>query len=183
MSNRAQFELNDVTIECENGTAIEVFTIGYIIDEAVEAGYTYNAKLENTSIVINSGKILVEEDGNSAISSGNDFGGNGHVVTINGGTIDCQLTYAGIYLNDNTTLTINNCNFSKVGNRPIFVDAENDNSSVIINDINFTGTGDVKTGTGDVTIHDIIVIGSDVTNYSETINGGTFTVNGKVIDY
>ncbi len=169
-NDNTSFELNDITIECTSGDAIS-------FDEY--------RKVENTTILINSGKIIAK----TAIRSGNDYGGKGHTVTINGGSIECEGSWCGIFLDNNCTLTFNSCDYTMTnGNRPIFVDckdgrsSDNVESSVIINDINFIGNN-IKVGTGNPDIMYVITKDSSATGENILINKGKFTVDGNVTEY
>ncbi len=181
-SSNAKFELNDIKMECKKGAAIAVADIGcYIVDD----DYEDNWAVEDTSIVINSGEIEIAYSASGAIRSGNDNGGKGHIVEINGGKITCGNTWSGIYLSAACTLTINGCTYVKNGSRPFFVceaDGGNAESSVVINNITYTGS-DVKIGAGNVTLQDIFKKDSKATGKYVVINGGTFTVDGKTIEY
>lgn len=182
-SSNAAFELNDVTMECTDGTAIAVADYGYYI---VDDDYEFNAVVEKTSIVMNSGKIIT--NGANVIRSGNDFGGKGHSVTINGGSIEYKGGFSAIFLNNNCVLTINNCDFTANSSRPIFVDGkdnssdDNVESSVIINNINFKGN-DIKVGTGKPDIQYVICLSSDATGENVVIYKGTFTVDDETTTY
>ena len=108
-SSRAQFELNDVTIESDKGYAIEITSYALVLDENYEwIGW---GEVSGASIVINSGKIITPANGgnsNGAIHGGsnNISEGNRNSVVINGGEIEIGDVYCGIYLGQGSELTI-----------------------------------------------------------------------------
>lgn len=171
INSNTAFELNDITIQCTNGDAIS---------------FEEYEKVENTTITMNSGKIIANDE--SAIRSGNDCGGKGHQIIINGGTIECTGAFSGIWLDNNCTLTINKCDYTAKNCRPIFLDCKsswddnNEESGVIINGINFVGT-DIKVGQGKPDIEYVFYKDSSATGENVVIHAGTFSVEGNVTTY
>lgn len=114
-SNRAQFELNDVTIKSDNGYAVEIRSYSLILDE--NYNYVDEGEISGASIVINSGKIITpvsSKYSDGAIHGGSNTitDGNRNKVVINGGEFEIGDVYCGIYLSEGSDLTINDGKFT-----------------------------------------------------------------------
>ena len=177
-SSRAQFELNDVTVSCEKGNAINVYGPNYVLSDDLSTA-EYGGIAEGTSIVMNSGKIVVpkgDSSANGAIHSGLMDCDKKHEVIINGGTIEAGKSYSAFYMAAGSKLTINAGTFiSTKGEEIIFVADESVETTIN------GGTFEVKEANKAVASM-IINKGSGALDAKVTVTGGSFTVNGTAVD-
>ena len=170
-SSRAQFELNDVTIKCKKGYAVEIYSIGLVIRDDWSGVEKYEA-INDACIVINSGKIITPIEGgssNGAIHCGTQYGatGNENTVTINGGEIEIGDVFCGIYVGTHSSLTINGGMFNEKN-------PGTDHGFIFVAD----ETAPVKVTGGTFNMDPSAYVDSD--NYTVTDNGnGTWTVTAK----